>query len=538
MKNISIFILITVNFLFLLYNQNSNSQVTQAWVQRYSGIDNYWDEPRDLAIDKLGNVYVTGLSEYSENLLNYLTIKYNSSGVQQWVQSNSAIGYAYAIAIDDSLNVYVTGYGGVQGSHPDIITIKYNTSGVLQWTANYNGPSNEADFGWEITTDKTRNVYVTGWSPGIGTNNDYLTIKYNSSGVQQWVARYNSPANSNDQARSITVDNSGNVYVTGTSNGEITTIKYNSTGIQQWVTNGGGYIAYDTELDGYGNIYVCGYGNAGTGSGDDYKTIKYDTSGVQQWVKTYNGPGNGDDVSRWMAIDTSGYVYVTGSSYGGNPTYVDYATIKYNTAGAHEWIARYNGLGSGADVVRNIVLDRTGNVYVTGYSFVPTGGTFDFATVKYNGITGAQQWVKLYNGTGDSSDYGWALAVDSLYNIYVTGASFGNGTGRDITTIKYSQTIGIQQISNEVPSGYRMEQNYPNPFNPATKIKFQLPIQEFTKLIIYDVLGREVSTLVNENLKPGIYEAEWNSENYGSGVYFYTLKTYNFSDTKKMIVIK
>ncbi len=88
-----------------------------------------------------------------------------------------------------------------------------------------------------------------------------------------------------------------------------------------------------------------------------------------------------------------------------------------------------------------------------------------------------------------------------------------------------------------------MQQNYPNPFNPSTKIKFDIPSvgngrDRSVQLKIYDVLGKEAATLVNEHLKPGVYEADWNAENFPSGVYFYKLESGSFTETKKMLLIK
>jgi hypothetical protein len=103
--------------------------------------------------------------------------------------------------------------------------------------------------------------------------------------------------------------------------------------------------------------------------------------------------------------------------------------------------------------------------------------------------------------------------------------------------------IGIQPISTEVPDRFMLCQNYPNPFNPVTKIRFSLPSPseggvQAVKLIIYDILGREIAILANEQLQPGTYEVEWNAENYPSGVYFYTLSAGNYFNSKKMILLK
>ena len=103
--------------------------------------------------------------------------------------------------------------------------------------------------------------------------------------------------------------------------------------------------------------------------------------------------------------------------------------------------------------------------------------------------------------------------------------------------------IGIQPISNEVPERFALYQNYPNPFNPTTKIHFSIPpvraqYIEPVQLKIYDILGREIATLVNEQLQPGMYEVDWNAENYPSGVYFYILNAGNYKQTMKMVLLK
>ncbi|MBZ0204175.1 MAG: T9SS type A sorting domain-containing protein [Ignavibacteria bacterium] len=98
--------------------------------------------------------------------------------------------------------------------------------------------------------------------------------------------------------------------------------------------------------------------------------------------------------------------------------------------------------------------------------------------------------------------------------------------------------IGIQQIGSQIPSEYSLNQNYPNPFNPSTVIKFNMPKGEFVSLKIYNILGEETASLVNEFLDPGSYQFLWNASELSSGVYFYTLKTEQFASTKKMLLIK
>jgi len=149
----------------------------------------------------------------------------------------------------------------------------------------------------------------------------------------------------------------------------------------------------------------------------------------------------------------------------------------------------------------------------------------------------------------------WVPASGSLALI---GASFTdpNLAGMDIVTFrgalgttnwlttwtqwdpKNYATVGIQPVSTEVPAGFNLKQNFPNPFNPATKINFSIPSKGFASLKVYDMTGKEVASLVNENLIAGNYSVDFNAVNLTSGVYFYTLNSEGFRETKKMLLVK
>ena len=153
------------------------------------------------------------------------------------------------------------------------------------------------------------------------------------------------------------------------------------------------------------------------------------------WTNVYNGPGNGDDRAAAVVVDSSGNVFVTGASVGvgGNS---DYATIKYSGAGAGLWTNGYNGLGNSSDFATALAVDLGGNVFVTGSS-VGVGGDFDYVTIKYSG-TGTGLWTNTYNGPGNGNDFATALVLDGGGNVIVTGYSIGNSY--DYATIKYSNS--------------------------------------------------------------------------------------------------
>jgi hypothetical protein len=379
----------------------------------------------------------------------------------------------------------------------DLATIKYFPDGSSAWVQRYDGLGNDGDGGHAMAVDGSGNIHVTGRSTGLGTDYDYVTLKYCSDGGA-W-RRYDGPAGSHDQGRALAVDGSGNVYVTGYS--------------------------------------------IGSGTDYDYATIKYLPDGDTAWVRRYNGAGNGSDQAGAIAVDNSGNVYVTGQSQGSG-TDKDYATIKYLPSGDTAWVRRYDGPANGEDVATAIALDNSGNVYVTGVS-TGSGTGSDFATVKYlaNGDSG---WVMRYDGPANDNDGALDIAVDDSGNVYVTGQSSGSGSSYDYCTIKYVQGVtGVKDETGdrERPSEFDLSQNYPNPFNPSTKIEFTLAKSGFVTLQIYDTLGRKVSTLVSEELSSGYKSVIWDGKNdeggdVASGVYFYQLKVGDFSEPKKMLLLK
>jgi hypothetical protein len=153
-----------------------------------------------------------------------------------------------------------------------------------------------------------------------------------------------------------------------------------------------------------------------------------------KWVQRYDGPASSSDKSVGIAVDATGVV-VTGSSLGVN-TASDYATIKYTKKGAPLWVARFDGPVSGDDTASALALDGSSNVYVTGTS-IGNGTGKDYATLKYN-PTGSLQWIARFNGPINSSDAAAALAVHQMsHNVYVTGSSLGNGTANDFATVKH-----------------------------------------------------------------------------------------------------
>jgi len=350
----------------------------------------------------------------------FLTIKYNHLGILQWSRPYSGpqkTGNSAYLGLDAARNVYIAGTSQgeeVEGSSEDgdYAIIKYDNDGMTQWERRYNGaaPNNRLDELKGMIVDPSGNVYLTGISQKDGRKST-TTIKYSSDGTELWVSRHNksSVVLSVDEGNDITYDQFGNVYVTGgfssESNG-FETIKYNSEGVQQWVAyydNPENYTgtAVSLVVDNAQNVYIVGYnkptGALPLGTQHSIKIIKYDIGGNQQWINNYNlrfisgtsyskiGTGElefEDHVAR-IVIGNDAGLYISTSSVIENGD--QFITLKYNSStGANLWEIKNNGpLYSDTygyisrNISRALWLDASDNVYVTGES------DGKFATIKY-----------------------------------------------------------------------------------------------------------------------------------------------------------
>ncbi len=404
------------------------------------------------------------------------------AGVQLWASrfGGPGTGYDYAMAIGVSpggAKVFVTGQKGRSpaiNAYVDYATVAYDAAtGKRLWVSRYHGfwlvnrPSAIA-----VSPDG-RTVFVTGSSQKrgeLGNGYDYATVAYSATtGAQLWVSRYNGPAKASDFAKAIAVSPSGGtVFVTGTaSGGGYTTIAYDAhTGQQLWLSqyNGsanksGEASALAVSPDGR-TVYVTGT-SVEVKSGFDYATVAYDArTGAERWVRTYNGGANFSNTATSLRVSPdAGTVFVTGES-GIDPSGYDFATVAYDAAtGAQRWVSRYNGPGNGIDVARSVAVSPDGGtVYVTGRSDSAPRHP-DYATIAYNARTGAQKWVRRYNGHGNCRTISTSVAAGAGgREVFVTGDSTSltsapSSCKEGIATIAYSAATGTQLWLKHVRNG-------------------------------------------------------------------------------------
>ena len=180
------------------------------------------------------------------------------------------------------------------------------------------------------------------------------------------------------------------------------------------------------------------------------------------------------------------------------------------------------------------------NLFKAAYSEDSTGARGYYS--GYNGTTWSAPSRLDVTGTGVDSTFATIVAGYKLGGgddgIAIYSRAGGTGALGVFSSRSFTTTTGIGNNNNEVPHNYSLSQNYPNPFNPTTEIKFDLPVSGSVKLTVFDINGKEVTTLLNEQKQAGSYSVSFDASHFASGVYFYKLTAGSFTDTKKMALVK
>jgi len=549
------------------YGNSINSDGTSVWVTGCS-------ESANFPLQSLSGAYNQGTTGGGYDAF---ILKFSTSGVRLWATYYGGNSYDEGFSIhSDGTSVWVTGrtystnfplqslsgaYNqGTFGGGFDAFILEFSTSGVRLWATYYGGTGGEQ--GNSIHSDGTR-VWVTGYTgstnfplqnlPGaynqgtFGGNYDAFILEFSTSSVRLWATYYGGTGG--EQGNSI-----------------------HSDGTSVWIT---GY----TQSTNFPLQSLSGAYNQGTigGGTSDAFILKFSTSGAREWATYYGGINedisysiNSDGTSVWV----TGYTYSTDfplqslsgaynqGTFGGSTS--DAFILKFSISGVRQWATYYGG--TGGENGNSIHSDGT-SVWVTGstgstdfplqslsgaYNQGTFGGYNDAFILKFS-TSGARQWATYYGGTGGEN--GNSIHSDGT-SVWITGytqsanfplqslsgaynqGTFGGGT-YDAFILKFTAAItGINLISNEIPSSYSLSQNHPNPFNPSTVVRFQLSDVSDVSLKVYDVMGREVQTLVNEKLSAGTYEVTFDGSNLTSGMYFYKLTAGEYVSTKKMLLVK
>jgi len=505
-----------------------------------------------LGNDSKGNLINAG--SYA-GVSDYLYIhKISPSGDLVWKRDNSTRerheGKILDLIVDEEDNIFIAGYyyTAFQLTEIDTLFIKkissVNDSSQVEWEYKYlMGDAVNIDFQKEDIRFVKNNsdIVLTGVKLNNGSYADIVIIKLDINGDELWKKYYSNGVNSDIFSKDIAVDSSGNIYVLASSiindgSSKAMLLKYNSNGDLIWD-----------------------------------KAIKNSTQPNIEAVniKLYND-------SEWISLKMDNKIFILGFDSLGNKII---ETVRTTTA---------TNLG--------LSIDKAGNIYEISTDIIfknnPEGFTMSFIDLsKFNGVTFSNYFIDKNNNiylVGKleqfyivklnqnleilsafetsfqdppnehyESSVPYGITASSEFGLFISGElsiwdSLNFNSYKEQVSVKYSQLPTDVEKIYGIPSNYSLSQNYPNPFNPATRIKYSIPmaalsgveVQQVT-LKVYDVLGKEIATLVNKKQSVGSYEVEFQANELPSGVYFYRLQVspssssgQGFVETKKMVVLR
>ena len=521
-----------------------------------------------MAIDAGGNIFIAGYFGAPSITFGFTTLlnkgeddvfiaKYHNSGNIFWAKGFGSSGTENAnnIQIDASGNIYVIGiFGGSKivfeadtlinhsVNTPDFFLVKFTTNGNVLWAKSFGGSG--VDYAHDLNIGNDGNIVLSGsfTSPTITFGNITLTIAESSATYMydMYVAKFDADGNvlwaqsaggnQVDHGNGNCIDNN-NIYVTGgfgspaIAFGDVTlsnsgksdmfVVKYDANGNVLWAKSVGG-VQYETgsniTLVENANIIVSGVFSSSsvaigdtvlsTRGGNDILLVKYDANGNVLWAKSEGGAGH---ESGRLIKESERYI-LSGSFT--SPTISFGDTVLTNAGGSDEFIVVYDLVFNVLNAIRiGGTLFDDGGVETDGNGTVYNIGIFESPTIRFGNIT-------LTNS--DTVNPSW-----------------------DIFFAKHSPFTEVKEDDN-APFDFSLKQNYPNPFNPQTAIGFSLLAVGNVTLKVYDILGQEVATLLNnEAMQVGRHEIQFDGSTLTSGVYFYRLNVDGkFSETKKLMLMK
>jgi hypothetical protein len=499
----------------------------------------------------------------------------NAAGVVQWTPNGVVIcsvanaQFSPMIVSDGAGGAIITWYDYRSGPTCDIYAQHINSAGTVQWTSNGVGIciADSIQQYPMITSDGVGGAIITWEDYRNGSkNSDIYAQHINADSTVQWTSNGIAicTAANNQQRPLIVSDGSGGAIIVWTDsrryvyNYDIYAQRINATGTVQWTSNGVAVCTTSVNQtpssivsDGAGGAIIAWVDYRNGFSNSDIYVQHIDAGGTVQWASNGVAVCAADSNQTYAETfsDGKGGAFIAWfDSRNSSKSYNIYAQ-RINASGIVQWANNGVAICIADSNKQILVIARDG----VGGAIIAWDdnrkGNYDIYAQRID-AAGTVQWTT--NGVGVSTASGnqnWPAIVDDGAGGEIITWMDGRGSNNHIYAQKVDRygKLGITGVEDNslLPKTTALMQSYPNPFNPTTVINFQLSDHSYTNLKIFDIIGREVTTLVSETLPAGTYTRQWNASGMSSGIYFYRLQVYpnvvgagSFTETKKLVLLK
>jgi uncharacterized delta-60 repeat protein len=347
-----------------------------------------------------------------------MVAKFDRDGTRLWRRILPILGVAFSVAVDNQGNVVAAGFNfGVAST--DFTVAKFDGDGTLLWQQNLNGATNRDDLARSVAVDNEGNVVATGYTINTGTIPDFTVAKFDRDGTLLWEQILTGTGISVFEPLPVAVDNQGNVVA-----GRLGRVaKFDRDGILLWQQN---VSSNSVAVDNQGSVV--------TRSG--FRVAKVDRDGALLWQSNLNATATDGGSAKSMAVDNQGNVVAAGYTVN-TGTGNDFAVAKFDRDGTLLWQQTLTGTAANSDdEALSVAVDHQGNVVAAGHT-QNTGTGIDFTVAKFD-RDGTLLWQQTLNGTANFGD-ALSVAVDNRGNVVAAGSTANTGTGTDFTVAKFAR---------------------------------------------------------------------------------------------------
>jgi uncharacterized delta-60 repeat protein len=520
---------------YLLAKTDANGE--SLWSHTYGGIGN--DDCQEVLQTSDGGYILAGQTESFGTGIHeqpdFWLVRIDGSGTQLWDRTFGGADIEECnAAIQSSDGGYLLGgYTWSRGAgQNDFLLVKADADGTELWRRTYGGHAGDECLSMAQTFDG--GYILAGVTESFGAGYyDFWLVKTDENGDSLWSRTFGT--SNAELCYSVQQTSDSGYILAGRAGWDFWLLKTDPQGDHSWDHTYGGQgsnFCYSVEQTSDGGYILAGTTDSFGAGSKDFWVVRADANGDSLWSRSFGGSDY--DVGRCVKQTSDGGYVVAGEVRSFGVEFAAFWLIRLNADGDSLWSRIYEG--PGWDFCQSIDITADGGYVLAGECWPSGEGSSDFWVVRTD-ENGTPLWNGSFGGSGSEYCRSVQQTSDGGYFLAGSTSSFGTG-GTDFWLVRMGPELPTDPLSISLPVEYALRQNWPNPFNSSTRISYDIAQTGRVSLKVFDVLGQEVTTLVDGVLPAGSHTILWNTADLATGVYFYRLQTGNWAQTKKMVLLK